>query len=63
MEPGKVVSALKETDYKGVFMRTVYDPETHFSKVGTEFKVFGVAKFTGGELKLIWPSDYAQTSF
>jgi hypothetical protein len=59
-DPGEVVEALKKTDYTGVFMRTVYDSETHFSKVGKEYKVFGVAQFTNGELLLIWPPAYAQ---
>ncbi len=62
-EPKKVVEALRGTDHTGVFMRTVFDPETHFSKVGKEYKLYGVAQFMDGELWIIWPHDYAQRPF
>jgi len=62
-EPEKVAKALLDTDYKGVFMRTVFDPETHFAKFGKDYKLFGIAMFKGGQLQLIWPSDYAQVKF
>ncbi len=62
-EPEKVTKGLTETDYKGVFMRTVFDPETHFAKFGKDYKVFGVAMFKNGKLELIWPSEYAQVKF
>ncbi len=60
LDPKKVVAALAQTDHKGTFMRTVFDPKTHFSKVGKEFKLFGVAEFKKEGLKLIWPEDYAE---
>jgi len=60
LEAGKVVQALAQTDYTGAFMRTVFDPKTHFSKVGKEFKLFGVAEFKKDGLKLVWPQDYAE---
>lgn len=63
LEPEKVTKGLMETDYRGVFMRTVFDPETHFAKFGKDYKVFGVAMFKGGKLELIWPSEYAQIKF
>jgi len=63
LEAEKVTKGLTETDYKGVFMRTVFDPETHFAKFGKDYKVFGVAMFKDGKLLLIWPSEYAQIKF
>jgi branched-chain amino acid transport system substrate-binding protein len=63
LEPEKVTKALLETDYKGVFMRTVFDPETHFAKFGKDYKLFGIAMFKDAKLQLIWPSDYAQMKF
>jgi len=63
LEAEKVTKGLTETDYKGVFMRTVFDPETHFAKFGKDYKVFGVAMFKEGKLLLIWPSEYAQIKF
>lgn len=62
-EPEKVTKALLETDHRGVFMRTVFDPETHFARFGKEYKLFGVAMFKNGKLELIWPPDYAQLKF
>ena len=63
LDPEKVSKSLLETDYKGVFMRTVFDPETHFAKFGKDYKLFGVAMFKDGKLQLIWPPDYAQLKF
>ncbi len=63
LDPEKVTKGLTETDYKGVFMRTVFDPETHFARFGKEYKVFGVAMFKNGKLELIWPPEYAQHKF
>jgi len=60
LNPKKVVEALKATDYTGAFMRTVFDPETHFSKVGKDYKLFGVAEFSKEGLKLVWPPAYAE---
>jgi len=60
LESEKVIKSLKNTDHTGAFMRTVFDPETHFSKVGKDYKLFGVARFTEGGLKLVWPEDYAE---
>lgn len=60
LDPKKVIQALGHTDHTGAFMRTVFDPQTHFSKVGKEFKLFGVAEFKKDGLKLIWPQDYAE---
>jgi len=60
LEPEKVLAALAQTDHTGVFMRTVFDPETHFSKVGKDYKLFGVAQFKDGGLNLIWPQEYAE---
>ena len=60
LEAPKVLQALNETDFTGAFMRTVFDPQTHFSKVGKDFKLFGVAEFTKDGLKLIWPEAYAE---
>ncbi|MBP1696793.1 MAG: hypothetical protein H6Q41_1981, partial [Deltaproteobacteria bacterium] len=37
--------------------------ETHFAKFGKDYKLFGIAMFKGGQLQLIWPSDYAQVKF
>jgi len=62
-EPEKVTKALLETDHRGVFMRTVFDLETHFARFGKEYKLFGVAMFKNGKLELIWPPDYAQLKF
>jgi branched-chain amino acid transport system substrate-binding protein len=59
----KVTKALLETDYTGVFMRTVFDPDTHFAKFGKDYKLFGVAMFKDGKLQLIWPPEYAQLKF
>lgn len=59
----KVSKSLLATDYKGVFMRTVFDPETHFAKFGNDYKLFGIAMFKNGKLELIWPPDYAQFKF
>lgn len=59
----KVTKALLETDYMGVFMRTVFDPDTHFAKFGKDYKLFGVAMFKDGKLQLIWPPEYAQLKF
>jgi ABC-type branched-subunit amino acid transport system substrate-binding protein len=63
LDSEKVTKALLETDYKGVFMRTVFDPETHFAKFGKDYKLFGIAMFKDGKLQLIWPGDYAQMKF
>jgi branched-chain amino acid transport system substrate-binding protein len=60
LEPKKVVAALAQTDHTGAFMRTVFDSQTHFSKVGKKFKLFGVAEFQKAGLKLVWPQDYAE---
>jgi len=59
----KVTKALLETDYTGVFMRTVFDPDTHFAKFGKDYKLFGIAMFKDGKLQLIWPPEYAQLKF
>lgn len=59
----KVIDALIETDYNGVFMRTVFDPVTHFPKVGPQYKIYGIGQYMGGELKLIWPKEWAQSEF
>lgn len=63
LDSEKVTKALLETDYKGVFMRTVFDPDTHFAKFGKDYKLFGVAMFKDGKLQLIWPPEYAQLKF
>lgn len=60
LDSKEVLAALSETDHKGAFMRTVFDPKTHFSKVGKEYKLFGVAEFKKNGLKLVWPEDYAE---
>ena len=60
VDPKKVTAALYKTDYTGAFMRTVFDPESHFSKVGKEYKLFGVAEFQKTGLKLVWPQAYAE---
>ena len=59
----KITRALLETDYRGVFMRTVFDPETHFAKFGKDYKLFGIAMLKSGKLELIWPADFAQLKF
>ena len=63
LEAKAVIEALKKTDFKGAFMRTVFDPETHFAKVGKEYKLFGVAMFTKDGLMTVWPEDYAEIKY
>jgi hypothetical protein len=58
-----VINALSQTDYHGLFMRTVFDPATHFPKVGPDYKVYGVGQFQKGRLKLIWPKEWAEAEF
>lgn len=60
LDADAVIDALLQTDYHGVFMRTVFDPVTHFAKVGKEYKLYGVAQFSEGQLWLIWPPEYAE---
>lgn len=63
LDSEKVTKALLETDYRGVFMRTVFDRDTHFAKFGKDYKLYGVAMFKDGNLQLIWPAEYAQMKF
>ncbi len=63
LDKNAVLEALSKTDYKGVFMRTVFSPTTHFPLVGKEYKVYGVGQFRNGTLMLIWPEEYAEATF
>lgn len=59
----EIIEALKLTDYEGIFMRTVFSPETHFPMVGPEYKFYGVGQYMDGELKLLYPYDYKEKEF
>ena len=58
-----VIDELPNTDFKGVLMRTVFEPETHYAKTGPDYKMSTVTQYMDGEFIWLFPDQHKKGDF